>query len=586
MPESAFDVDISGLLRVFGGHLYSSPGVFVRELVQNAHDAILEARAAGKAAGTVVVRLDAAAGAIEFEDDGVGLDDEGIRLGLGRLGWSSKRREGRPAEVIGQFGIGLLSGFLVSETLTVTTQKQGGAPLVWRANRSGAYTIEPGKPAAVGTVVRLTLDDAHQSYRDPAVLRGLLERYTRYLPLDVYFEHAGARERVSVPAPWLSEDEDAWTSHLRSRGVRAPLVFRLKTPHATGFAWIHEGRADMNGARVDVYHHGMLLEPGARELLPEWAGFVSAIVEAPHLSPTASRETFVRDETFDALRAELRGAVLQFLVDVAHANDGRFGDLLHTHHLFLRGACVESRELMVALGHRMPFDTNFGEMDLTTFREVAGDKGALRIVETAQEFAHTAPLATAQGVGVINASYVHDTRFLQAFAELHGASVVRMTRDELSLLVQPAPDLMKVYEKVRRAAEPLLASMDVVVEVGRFEPSAVPAFLLTDATQLRERAKALIMGSESPLVKSLLSGLAVAQGEKKTRFILNGNNPLVQALPGSSDPAATGHIVRLLYLQSAMMFRRTLSIAESRGFTEDLLSLLGKLLVPSGKDVN
>jgi len=586
MTTSAFDVDISGLLRVFGGHLYSSPGVFVRELVQNAHDAILEARAAGKRSGSVIVRLDSAAGAIEFEDDGIGLDEDGIRMGLGRLGWSSKRREGRPAEVIGQFGIGLLSGFLVSDTLTVTTRKQDGKPLVWRASRSGAYTIEEAKAASPGTVVRLAIDDAHATYRDPRTLRDLLERYTKYLPLDVWFEHGGSRERVSVPAPWLSEDEDAWTSHLRARGVRSPLVFRVKTPHATGFAWVHDGRADMNGGRVDVYHHGMLLEPGARELLPEWAGFVSAIVEAPGLAPTASRETFVRDEAFDATREELRGAVLRFLVDVAHREDGRFGELLHAHHLFLRGACVESEELMTALGHRMPFDTNFGDMDLATFRDVGGDRATLRIVETAQEFAHTAPLATAQGLGVINASHTHDTRFLEAFAEMHGASIVRMTRDELAVLIQPAPDLMKVYEKVRRAAEPLLAPMDVAVEVGRFEPSAVPAFLLTDATQLRERAKALITGSESPLVKSLLSGLSVAREERKTRFVLNGNNPLVQALPGSSDPVATGHIVRLLYLQSAMMFRRTLSLAESRGFTEDLLSLLGKLLVPAARDVN
>lgn len=314
--SAAFDVDISGLLRVFGGHLYSSPGVFVRELVQNAHDAILESRQAGKASGTIVVRVDPAAGIVEFEDDGIGLDEDGIKLGLGRLGWSSKRREGRPSEVIGQFGIGLLSGFLVSETLTVLTKKQGGRGLAWKASRSGAYTIEESKEAtSVGTLVRLKPDPAHATYTDPEVLRGLLERYTKYLPLDVYFEHGGQRERISVPAPWLSEDPDAWTSHLRARGIRAPMAFGVKTQHATGFAWIHEGRADMNGGRVDVYHHGMLLEQGARELFPEWAGFVSAIVEAPRLAPTASRETFVRDEAFEALRGELRGAVLRYLVD-------------------------------------------------------------------------------------------------------------------------------------------------------------------------------------------------------------------------------------------------------------------------------
>jgi molecular chaperone HtpG len=569
----SFDVDLPGLLGVLGGHLYADAGVFVRELVQNAHDAIVERRRGEPGhVGRVAVRGDEAAGVVEIDDDGVGLDADGIALALGRIGWSSKRGGSAASDgVLGRFGIGLLSGFLVARELRVETRRAGAEAVRWIATPDGKWRIEAGARERVGTTVRLVLTEAHARFARREVLAELLERYVHWLPMAVELDGA----RVTAPAPWLAEDAvAATTAWLRARGEEPLSAVPIATARARGVVWIHGRRAEADAGRVDVYLGGMLLERGARGLLPRWAGFASAALEAPALSPTASRETFVDDEAAAALRDDLRAALLAHLSSIAKEGGARLADLLRAHHPFLRAACAESPELLDALGDRLPFETNHGDVNLPSLLEVNAGERTLRYVETPQEFAHVAPLATARGLALVNASYQHDAEFLAAWAARRGVRLVRMTLDELALLVRPASAIEDArFARALAAAREALAPLDVAPELGRFEPAALPAFLVADAAQLRERARALARTSGSATVRSLLGSLALARGEEGTRFVLNVDNPVVAALPEAGDESA-GRVARLLYVQAAMLLRRTLSLAESRCFSEDLLALL------------
>jgi molecular chaperone HtpG len=410
------------------------------------------------------------------------------------------------------------------------------------------------------------------------VLAALLDKYARFLPLVVELDG----ERVTVPAPWLERDAvAATTAWLRARGEEPLSAVAVATPQARGVLWIHGRRAEADAGRVDVYLGGMLLERAARGLLPRWAGLASAVVEAPSLAPTASREKFVDDEAAAALREELRAALLAHLSSIANEGGERLAELLRTHHVFLRAACAESPELLDALGDRLPFETNHGDIALPALVDAQAGERTVRYVETPQEFAHVAPLATARGLGLVNASYQHDGELLAAWAARRGVRLVRMSLDELALLVQPASAVDNArFARVLAAAREALATLDVVPELGRFEPSALPAFLVADAAQLRERARALARTTTSATVRSLLGSLAIARGEEGTRFVLNVDNPVVAALPAASDESA-GRVARLLYVQAAMLLRRTLSLAESRCFSEDLLALLSAA-VPTG----
>jgi hypothetical protein len=133
-----------------------------------------------------------------------------------------------------------------------------------------------------------------------------------------------------------------------------------------------------------------------------------------------------------------------------------FASVLATHYVELRGACVESRELLDAIGAKIPFASNVGMIDLARVAE-ASRSNTIHYVDTQQDFAHMSQLANAQGIVLLDASYVHDKPFLEAYAGLRGVSLVRMS-SHADALVRPAPELAMRFAAVlshaRAALEP------------------------------------------------------------------------------------------------------------------------------------
>ncbi|HUJ58610.1 MAG TPA: ATP-binding protein [Kofleriaceae bacterium] len=564
---TAFDVDLAGLLRVFGGHLYADPAVFVRELVQNAADAILLRREREPDhAGAIAVLAEP--GAVVFEDDGAGLRPDGIAAALGRIGYSTKRDATSPRGTTGQFGIGLLSGFLVAERIAVTTRAHGGDPVRWTGRADGTWTIEPAERAGIGTTVRLELAAEHHGFAREGRLRELLRRYVRYLPIALSL----GGERLDERPPWLCPDPiEAGRAYAIAHGADPIAVLAL----ARGILWIAAEPAQAQGGRLTVHQNGFLIEDGVRELLPSWSGFVAGVVDAPELSPTASRETYVRDRAAAGLAAELRERVLGWLAALPARDLAAFDRVMRHHATHLRGACASAPELLAAIGDRIVVETNFGDVDLPTLLAASGGDRALRVVTSSQGFGHVAPIATARGLPLVNATYVHDRPFVEAWAARAGVVLQPMDLEALEVLIAPAPEQAQRFAAVLALARTLLEPLDVEPELGRFEPHSLPGFLVTEPTALRERARSVMRSGASPLARDLLRGLAVARGDRGTRFVLNVDNSLVRALPDAPDLELAAHAVRLCYAQAAMQVRRTFSAGEARTFSEDL----GKLLM-------
>jgi molecular chaperone HtpG len=565
---NAFDVDLPALLRLFGGHLYADPGVFARELVQNGVDAIV-ARRRGEPghAGAVVVRTDGAT--IVFEDDGVGLAEDEIATSLGRIGHSTK-----PAaddELLGRFGVGLLSAFLVAERLTVDTRKAGCEAVRWTATPDGAWSVGPGNRASVGSTMTLEITPTQRSYATPERLGDLLRKYARWLPFDVRL----GDERITDAPPWLAADvAGAVTAWLTQRGEAPLAVFPVTAGRTRGALWVRAGK---DGGRVDVTTRGMLLCGGARDLLPKWATFVAGVVEAPDLSPTASRESFVDDEAATRLEETLRRALLEGLASLP-ADPDRFQRVVSAHPIQLRGACADAPDLLDAIGDHLPFETNAGLVELPALLWGRSER-VLHYAETISGFGQAAPLANARGLALVNTAYVHDGDFLRAWAARRGVELRRITPDALGDLVRPVVDPR--FADVLVAGREVLAPFDVVPELGRFEPGAMPALLLADPTMLAPRARQLARTTENPLVRSLLAGLSSARATPPVRLVLNADNPLIAALP-SADPEGVGAVIRLLYVQSALVLRRTLTLPETRALSDDLLALLARAAASPG----
>jgi molecular chaperone HtpG len=161
-PSHTFQVDLRGMVDLLSHHLYSSPRVYIRELMQNAVDAITARRQLDpEAPASVRIRT---SGTLTVTDTGIGLTEQEVHRFLATIGRSSKRDEDRliqaRSDFVGQFGIGLLACFVVADEITVVTRsaREPGAPAVeWHGYSDGRYSIStlPSSAHDFGTTVTL-----------------------------------------------------------------------------------------------------------------------------------------------------------------------------------------------------------------------------------------------------------------------------------------------------------------------------------------------------------------------------------------------------------------------------------------------
>ena len=332
MSDHRFKVDLRGLVDLLSHHLYSSPRVYVRELMQNAVDALTARRAldAAAPARVVLVPADVAAdGRLHCFDTGVGLTADEVERFLATIGSSSKRDDFGFArtDFLGQFGIGLLSCFLVSDEITVFSRSaRGGDAVLWQGSSDGSYRMEqlddaaaaaavaqlplPGWPGdEAGTRVALRPRPGLQDWTGRVQVEALAAEYGRMLPWQVEvvtgrdgdplvdpLDDPLVTHRVSATSrPWdVPGGVVAAREELEGlAGVRALAVLPVTVPEAglTGAALVLDAPSAATARQSHrVYAKGMLVGAGIEGLLPDWAFFVRCVVDADNLRLTASRE--------------------------------------------------------------------------------------------------------------------------------------------------------------------------------------------------------------------------------------------------------------------------------------------------------
>lgn len=564
--RDAFAVDLSGLLEVLGGHLYSSPSVFVRELLQNAVDACTQ-RKRGK--GRVEVRLDSQSGTVVFEDNGVGMDEATVRNSLARIGASTKRATEDRDALLGRFGIGLLAGFLVTDELVVETLQQGGVPLRWVGHRSGQYELTAGTREYVGSSVTVRLRAGCEEFGAPERLRELVTKYGSSLPVEVSLNVDGTNECVSSAREWLAGAE-AGKAWLEARGVKPLAVEPLKLGKTRGLLWFGTGDG-FELPSVDVYVKGMPVAERIVGLLPKWAGFCGAVLDSTTLLPTASREDLVRDESFDKIAAALEAQVLAWLQREGEAGSEAFRALLERNPGALKSACIAYPTLRGVVGQLLRFETTAGTLRWKEMlAHVKG--GVLLAASSSRDFENARALTASRGVLVVNQGYAYEAELLSALAAADQVVIEPLTPAHLAKLIEPGKADARRYEGLLALTRAAFDSDGIDVQVGRFAPAELPSLLLSTEDNLSSRALE-VASRTTGFASGFLSSFSTAKARRVT-LVLNLDNELVRALPRVLEGDALVRVVRLLYVYAAMTLRRHLSVTETKTFAADLVGLL------------
>lgn len=565
--EHAFKVDLRGIIDLLSNHLYSDPSVFVRELLQNGVDAITARRARGDAfEPAILARLHRREGELpllEFRDNGVGLTEAEVHEFLATIGRSSKRISEARDTFLGQFGIGLLSCFMVSgEIELVTRSAAGGPPVRWRAQADGTYTLEVLEDDGldIGTTVRLRAREDTDFYFEYGELRDALANYGRILPSPIHVTDGEQYDHVNaVLPPWLAfaaGDEgrrEEVLAYARAELNVEPLdVIPLRSDEGglLGVALVLP-YATQRGSRQwhSVYLKRMLLGSDLSNLLPEWAFFVRCLLNVERLHPTASREAFYEDDALKAAREALGAQLRGYIEGLAARDPGRLEALIALHHLPIKALATEDDDFFRLLAHEFTFETSTGRMKLG---EYAARFPGLRMVTNLDQFRQIAQVASAYGHSVINAVYTYDVPLLRKYASLFGRELEEVDAQTYALSLEDVA--AGGLEDFTARANVALATLGCEVSVKRFEPAELPALLIvTNEQRLLGDIEAAREVADELFAEFLDDYAAEYELVRVARLHLNLNHPLVQDLLHVRDGAVFARLVQMLYVQAHLL---------------------------------
>jgi len=399
-----FTVDLPGVIDLMGTSLYSEPAAAIRELIQNAHDGIVRRRRLEVGFnGKIRFLQNPEAGLLSVEDDGIGLNAEEAEKYLGTLGigiTGMLRRNTAPQAgdgLIGQFGIGLLSAFLLSERIVVESLRYGedAAPIRWEADGSTIIRLSEGyregSRQTPGTTVTLHLRPEYRHYAEsPESVEESVRKYADFLNVPIFLnEH---EQRINILRPlWFEPeiDEDDLLLALEGWFNETPLgviPIRVEKPVVIqGALYISPQRVPgfTDEAKVATTIRRMIVSRSIQGLMPPWASFVRGILELTNCRPTASREELVRDENFNTVKQTLEKILFEYFERLSKDKPAVWEALLGWHRYALAGSALENERLRQLLRKTYRFSTHRGKL---TFEEILERSPAMAIFEDEADY--------------------------------------------------------------------------------------------------------------------------------------------------------------------------------------------------------
>ncbi|MEO0248110.1 MAG: ATP-binding protein [candidate division WOR-3 bacterium] len=319
-------INLPGVIKMLGESLYSDPSVAIRELIQNANDTCIVRRAVDSNAPPPEIKIDFNAWdhTLIVEDNGAGLTTKEVEEFLTVIGrshtdevrrWLEEEGQLPLAErLIGRFGLGLLSAFMIADRIEFDTlsYQTGAEPIWWACSGGQEYETGPGTKKESGTRVTIKVDAKHIGLLNEERLTELIRLYADLLSVPIYLGYSRTPVNT-MTAPWHREwegetvPEAEYQQFARRRFQDVSILDIIPVSIVED-----EGRFKVGGVLVIpkqplaivrehgdaiVYVRRMFVCKDDRTVLPEWAKFVKGIVESPNLRETTSRESVRRDES-------------------------------------------------------------------------------------------------------------------------------------------------------------------------------------------------------------------------------------------------------------------------------------------------
>ncbi|XSG83677.1 MAG: molecular chaperone HtpG [Methylohalobius sp. ZOD2] len=594
-----FQTEITQLLKLMIHSLYSNKEIFLRELISNAADAAEKLRfqalsdeslLEGDSELKIWVDYDPEARTVTVRDNGVGMTRQEVMENIGTIARSGTRRffesltgdEAKDSQLIGQFGVGFYSSFIVADRVTLETRKAGlptEEGVRWESAGEGDYTIESVTQPERGTAVTLHLRPDEDEFLQGFRLQEIIKKFSDHIPLPIVMVKEGpegskekAEEVVNrASALWTrsreaisTEDYEEFYKHV-AHDFEAPLAYLhsrvegtteytllLYLPRRAPFdLWDREPR---HGVKLYVRRVFIMEDP---KLLPRYLRFVRGVIDSDSLPLNVSREILQENRTLDRIRAGAVKKVLGQLEDLAKNDPEKYQTFWEAFGPVLKEGVIEDSKNRDRVAKLLRFastgdDSESQHVSLQDYvaRMQEGQEKIYYLVADSYQAAKNSPhleILKQKGIEVLLLWDPVDEWLVGHLSEFEGTPLQSVAQGDLDLgkLADEGED--KAHELVEQGFAGVIAKIKQVfgdkvtdVKLSRRLTDS-PACLVLEDNALSRRMESILKASGQPVFSA-----------SKPVFELNPKHPLVKRLQDESEQQRFEDLAWLLYDQAVL----------------------------------
>ncbi|MDX1375281.1 MAG: molecular chaperone HtpG [Burkholderiales bacterium] len=601
-----FQAEVKQLLQLMIHSLYSNKEIFLRELVSNASDACDKLRfeaiahpdlLEGHAELGIRVELDRSARTITVSDNGIGMTRDEAVAQLGTIARSGTREffasltgdQQKDAQLIGQFGVGFYSSFIVADRVSVITRRAGqpaDAAVRWESDGGGEFTVEPAERAESGTDVTLHLREGEDELLEADRLRHIITRYSDHISLPIrmraqVWDKDARAYRAGEELETVNQASALWARPKSEIDEAQYRAFYKHVSHDFGepLAWTHnrvEGRSEYiqllylpERAPFDLWdrhqRHGIKLYvrrvfimEDAEQLLPPYLRFVRGVIDSNDLPLNVSREILQASRDVRMIREGSTKRVLSLLEDMAENDKEKYATFWSQFGQVLKegvGEDAANRERIARL-LRFASSANEGSEQSVSFADYVGrmkDKqaGIYYVTADSWDAARSSPhleIFRKKGIEVLLLGDRVDEWMLAHLHEVEGKPLVSVAKGGLDLDV--LADEAEKAEQQKTAAESKDLIERLKTALGERVKDVRPTFRLTDSPACVVADANEMSAHLQRLLKS--AGQKLPGAETRPILEVNPKHPLIERLRGETDAGRLADWAQLLLEQAEL----------------------------------
>lgn len=552
-------VNSDNLMPIIKKWLYSDRDIFIRELVSNGVDAISKYKklvqmgeAEEKENYRVTVKADKDAGTLTFTDNGIGMTKEEVEKYINQVAFSGaadfleKYESAGSSDIIGHFGLGFYSAFMVADKVTIKTLSylKDAEPVLWESDGSDEYTISDTDKTDVGTEITLYLNDESKDFAENYNVREVLHKYCGFMPVEIVLAGDNEDKPVNDTQPlWLKNPSECTDEEYKK------FYHKVFTDFNDPLFWIHlnvdypfnlkgilyfpkltENPESIQG-QIKLFNNQVFVADNIKEVIPEFLMLLKGVIDCPDMPLNVSRSFLQNDRTVAKISAHITKKVADRLTSMAKNEKEQYEKYWDDINVFVKYGCLRDAKFDERMKDFIIYkltDNTF--VTLEEYLASSEDKKVYYCADAKQQAQYVQMLNNA-GKKVAVLGGMLDIPFMQHIEmQNQGVSFVRADAE----LADKDDAENNLFDSLCEETKKLINKDNTEVKAQKMQAD-IPAVLLVDefSRRMDETQKYYGMPSMGNMLKYTL--------------ILNTSNPLVESINALDDGENKNKAIKYVY---------------------------------------